>query len=296
MTSTVTQFNYSVNRELIKKLFTKLSSVYGQAWSNRHKSAEEWEECCSTWFDGLKEFEVDVIRKAVAQAFLVHKDFPPTLGQLIDLCLAQAGTPSESEMLNLLVRREFKHPLVKLCYDKIGSWALSNDKETELKSKLSNVYQEAMINFRADPQAQWQKLEEFNKQNEPKALEAPKIPLRGDFKGWRQRLAEWEEMAKAQKVKIDPVEHPAWNKEELVRGSKKFNENTFLERRKYLISLDEYVASTLPHEDQYDRIRFLREIEGVERLKQNGNSQGSNQNKNSSTSFKSSKVVYKEWM
>ena len=86
-----------------------------------------------------------------------------------------------------------------------------------------------------------------------------------------QHISPWSEsdsehirglLKKAKKgvpLKDNQVDHPVYDKESITIGHPKFNEETYQERRKYLISLDEYSAANLSIVDRYDRGRFLRE-------------------------------------
>lgn len=64
--------------------------------------------------------------------------------------------------------------------------------------------------------------------------------------------------------------HPTWDKEKLIRRGKNFDQKVYDERRKYLMSIPEDASFSLPMEDWYDRIRFLREILAMEHIKSNG--------------------------
>lgn len=269
MMANVSEFKRTVDRALIKKLFHKFTSVYGHAWTSRHKTDAEWEECCTTWFDGLHGFDFEDIRKAVAKSITVHKEFPPNLGQLIDLCLMASGVPSADEVIELMVRRDFNHPLVKAVYDRIGNWTLSTSKSEELRTKTRSAYADCLTTYRENPDRAWGLLEEYKAQA---ALPPPppKIPTQEEIIGFRERMKLYEEKSKAEKLKLGDKSHPEWPKELIARGGKRFDEKVFNERKQYLLELDEILAMTLTHEDRYDRICFLREIEAARHLQKVG--------------------------
>lgn len=295
MMSMVTQLTRSIDRELIKKLFRKFSGVYGNLWNSRCTTPEDWNECVTVWLDGLKGFEFDVLRKAVTQSFIAHKDFPPTLGQLVDICLHVSGVPSEQQVIDLMVRKDFNHPLVKIIYDKVGSWAISTGKMDEITKKVCAVYSETLTWFRENTENAWAQLKSFNVE---KALPPPlpKIPPPSEIISWRERVKQYEEKAKSEKMHLGEVVHPVWQREQLVIGGKFFDGNAFNEYKCYLLSLDDIAALTLPTEDRYDRGRFVREIEGAQHLQKVGH-MGSppEQPKPSSRGFTGPQKVYKNW-
>lgn len=296
MMSMVTPLTRSIDRELIKKLFQKFSGVYGNLWNSRCATPEDWNECVIVWLDGLNGFEFDVLRKAVTQSFISHKDYPPTLGQLVDICLHVSGVPSEHQIIELMVRRDFNHPLVKAVYDKIGNWALSNEKPDQVKAKVRAVYSESLTWFRENTEQSWEQLESFKQQ---KALPEPpsKIPTQSEIIGWRERMAQYQEKSKSEKMRLGTVAHPEWPRDQLARGGRNFDEKVFNEYKRYLLSVDEELAITLPMPDRYDRVCFLRAIEAEQHLERVGYVGKTHEpQKNAPRGFTGPKAVYKTWM
>jgi hypothetical protein len=256
--STVTPLIRLADEELIKKLFAKFVNVYGQLWSSRLKTDGEWQVCCTTWLDGLRHFELSTLRKAVGLCFVEHKDYPPTLGQFVDICLKVSGIPSEDELIECMIRREFKHPLVKLVFDKVDSWALSHAKPQQLKGKIRRIYGECLTTYRDNPTKAWGLLEK----DKVESLPLPsKIPSTAEILGFKARLKLYQEKSKADKVRLGAKSHPEWPSIHVTPGCNGFDEKLFNERKNYLIGLDEETAGTLSGSDWYDRVRFIREIE-----------------------------------
>ncbi len=258
MMNKVTPLIRSVDKELIKKLFAKFSSVYGQLWSSRHKTDSDWVECCHTWLEGLKSFDFDTLRKAVVQSFSIHKEYPPTLGQLIDICLKLSGVPSEYQVIDLLMRRDFNHPLVKSLHDTIGAWVLSHGKPDEIKRLVQANYADLLLQYRNNPEAAWEKLALAKAISCDKPARS-KIPSPSERMAFSERFKQWQEKAAKEKASLTPQTHPTWDESAVTMGHAYFDENMYNERRKYLCGLDETAAATLSLEEQYDRICFLRE-------------------------------------
>jgi hypothetical protein len=248
----------SIDADLIKMLFRKFSGVYGNLWNSRCSTVQEWQDCVNVWLEGLKGFDVEVLRRGVSQAFIAHKNFPPTLGQLVDVCLHLSGIPSESMLIEAMVRRDFNHPLIKAVYDRIGSWALSHDKPEETIRKVRAVYSEVLNGYMEHPKESWLALEEFKALPSPEAIPS-KMLSHKEIMGWKEQLAQYQRLASVDKAKLKPVNHPQWDVQKVTIGHRGFDENAHKARKDYLMGLDEQLAMTLSTSDQYDRIKFIRE-------------------------------------
>jgi len=264
----VTALTRSIDRDLIRKLFVKFSSVYGHLWSSRHKADDEWLDCIDTWLDGLKGFEFDILRKAVSQVFLIHKKHPPTLGELIDLCLKISGVPSEDEIIKRMVARQFDHPMVKLVYDRIGTWALKNGTAEEIRRKTRTAYDDCLVEFRANPNALWNKLSEHNAT--PLLDEPSKTLTREEHIGWQQRMQEYERRAHEGKMQLKDQKHPEFPEDKIKIGGRNFDGEVYKEYRRYLMAIPEKLVLSLPIPYAYARMKFLAEQDTAKHLKESG--------------------------
>ncbi len=263
--STVTTMTHSVTFSVISKLFNKYLSVYGNGWGNRHKTDAEWKESVQTWLDMLKDFDIQILRKAFASSLLLYKDFPPTLGQLVDLCLKETGVPNEDQIIKCMINRDFNHPMVKMIYDKIGSWALSNGKADEIKAKTKSSYSECLNNFRTNPKTGWEALDSYKSQL---ALEAPipdKIPSSFERKSFKQRMDEYYKIAAEEKAKLKDKVHPEFDKQKINKGGEQFDEYCA-----YLLSVPDNQVLSLPPVYAYDRQRLLNAKETQAHLRESG--------------------------
>lgn len=141
-----------VSRDHIEKIFKRFSFVYGTSWKSRVENAEDWDECIGEWLRGLKIFTVEALRKAYVDAVACHTSFPPTLGQLIELCLFHSGIPTKQTIFAMLTSSNLSHPLAKLCYSEIGGYAISRDTEAKLMQKLNVAYQQGVSKIMRDPE------------------------------------------------------------------------------------------------------------------------------------------------
>ncbi len=135
----------NIDKTFVVKLFGKFRSRYGQLWTSRAIEDSDWTNIIDDWFTELSKFSLSVNRDAMDVVLMVYKDYPPTLPQLLDLCLKASGVPIASDLLRMLVNKDFSHPVVKLVYDKIGSWKLANGTEKELSQRITELYDNAIV-------------------------------------------------------------------------------------------------------------------------------------------------------
>jgi Replication protein P len=257
MNTTVTHINRPIDDLAIERLFAKLSVHYGTLWTGRLRKDDDWIYCHKEWLNELKDFTTEMLSKSVKEALHVHKDYPPTLGQLVDLCLKASGVPAEDAVIRLLERKEFDHPVVKLIYDKVGSWALKNDKSETIRHKVRAAYGECLNAFRKNPDHCWQQLNNHKEQMLLSSPEPEKIPSPSERISFKQRMAEYEEVANKAKAALPDSKHPAFPEEELKKGGGYFNQQTFNAYKNYLLSIPEEQVLGLSREWAYDRSRFI---------------------------------------
>ena len=297
MPSVATVSTRSIDRDLIRKLFVKFSSVYGHLWSSRHKADDEWLDCIDTWLDGLKGFEFDILRKAVSQVFLIHKKHPPTLGELIDLCLKISGVPSEDEIIKRMVSRQFDHPMVKLVYDRIGNWTLKNGTSEEIRRKTRTAYDECLVEFRANTNSLWNKLSEHNATH---AIDGPSKTLTSDEHiGWRERMKDYEKRAHDGKMQLKDQKHPEFPEDKIKLGERNFDKEVYAAYKGYLMSVPEEIVLSLPISYAYARMRFLAEVDTEKHLKEVGyvppNARSTDEPPITSDRNRGPQRVYKNW-
>jgi len=265
MTSTVTYMTHSVDRNLIKRLFSQFANKYGKLWTMRLGDNGDWEGCAEDWLEELSSFTFEQVREAKNKALSMYRDYPPTQGQLVDLCLKESGIPDATKVLNMLVAKDFSHPIVKLVYDKIGSWKLTNGTEKEISQKVSQSYSQAMAVFKSNPKEQWAQLGEY-KELQTKALPIPdKIPTNAECKSFKERMDEYYQIMEEGKAKLNGMEIPEFDKKKISKGGEKYDEYC-----KYLLSVPDHMVLGLPHAYAYDRQRLLNAKDTASHLRQAG--------------------------
>lgn len=260
----------SVDKTIIIKLFAKFRSRYGQLWTSRARADEDWEFIIEDWFDELCSFDLNTISQAVREALIQYKEYPPTLGQLVDLCLKATGVPSEDQVISLMVKREFNHPVVKLVYDKIGSWQLNNGKTEEIRAKVKSVYGECLNAFRENPEEKWAQLSAIKEQLSLPPVEHPKIPSQEERRGFKERMSEYYQNLEEMKANLQVKTYREFDEKAITPRHKDFDEVIFNEYRDYLLSIPDTDVMILPRTYMYDRIRFIGMKEQADILKKSG--------------------------
>jgi len=255
-TAQVTQLTHCVDESLIARLFARFRGRYGNLWTSRATCDEDWEFIMEDWLIELSKFSIEQVRAAVNKTLTEFKEFPPTLGQLVDLCMKESGVPSQQEVIRLMVARDFNHPLVKMLYDKIGSWTLTNGKSDEIERKVKEHYSEARSSFYVEPQKAWAQLESFNAK--PKELPPPeKIPSPAESKAFKECMAKCQEMLKSKTNLAGGKTYKHFDDNKIKEGHKEFDQKVFNEWRDYLLSIPETETMILPIQYIYARSRFI---------------------------------------
>lgn len=269
MTNTVIHITHLVDRDLVNRLFAKFANKYGKLWTTRLGEGGNWASCADDWFQELSKFSFEQVRTAVNKALTIYRDFPPTQGQLIDLCLAESGVPEVQQLINLMISREFNHPLVKMVYDKIGSWALVNGKETEIHKKAKEAYNDCLAEFVIDPQSCWKKLEEYNAR--PKELPAPsKIPSTSESKAFRECMTKCQEILKGKKIDSGGKTYKQFDEKKIKIGGRDFDNTIYQQYKDYLLSIPEEDTLILPIAYIYERSRLIGQREQPDILRHAG--------------------------
>lgn len=295
-TAQVTQLTHCVDESLIARLFARFRGRYGNLWTSRAACDEDWEFIMEDWLIELSKFSIEQVRAAVNKTLTEFKEFPPTLGQLVDLCMKESGVPSQQEVIRLMVARDFSHPLVKMVYDKIGSWALTNGKSEEIERKVKEHYSEARSSFYVEPQKAWAALESFNAK--PKELPPPsKIPSTSESLAFKECISKCQEILKDKKVANGGKTYKHFDETKIKKGHKDFDQAVFDEYKAYLMGIPETETMILPPVYLLERNKFLNARDQKAWLLKQGyipESQRAPQEQTRSSNGKPTKI-YKNW-
>ena len=291
MMNKVTSMN-NIDKNFVVKLFGRLRGRYGQLWTCRAKVDEDWEFIIDDWFMELSKFSLSAVREAVDEVLILYKDYPPTLPQLLDSCLKASGIPAANDLLGMLVNKDFTHPIVKLVYDKIGSWKLANGTEKEIYQRISEHYDNAVVEFKNNPQTCWQKLESHKAQL---LLESPipeKIPSKAESKAYKDCIEECRRILNSERETLIPLDIPEFDKSKISKGGEQYDEYC-----KYLLSVPDNRVLSLPPIYAYDRQRLLNANNTARHLREAGYTPTANRPNVEKRSNAAAPVkIYKAWM
>lgn len=133
--------------EVAKRLHLRFCIIWGDKHTSRFTDEKFIQMWIEDWSDGIALFDLNVLKEAIDHCKL-NLDWPPSLAEFIKICERSLNIPDPAECMRLAVRGDFKNPLVKTIYDKIGNWAVRSEKESELIKKFKHYHDEEMINIR----------------------------------------------------------------------------------------------------------------------------------------------------
>jgi len=269
MTNTVIHMTHSVDERVIQKLFAKFSIRYGALWTSRLGENGNWKDCEDDWLEELNQFTFAQLRAAVKKALALYIEYPPTLGQLIHLCMKESGVPDAGDVIKMMVSRDFSHPIVKMVYDKIGRWTLTNGKAEEVERKVKEHYSTACSDYHVEPQRAWLQLEEYNAK--PKELPPPsKIPSTSESKAFRECINKCQEILQSKKIIGGGKTYKRFDENKIKKGHREFDQAVFDEYKSYLMSIPETETMILPPVYLMERNKFLNMRDQAEWLRKSG--------------------------
>ncbi len=252
--------------------------------------ANEWSSALSTINPNVIKDSLDYCKK--------NLDWPPSIAEFIKICESHSGVPSLDESINFSTRREFKHPIVLMCYEKVGSWSMKNDSAKELRIKFGHAYIDSLNKFREDAADSWQYLEDYN----AKAKELPspsKIPSTSESKAFRECMNKCQELLQSKKIAGGGKTYKEYDAYKIKKGHAAFEQSIFDEYKTYLMSIHETETMILPPAYAYDRMRFIAQREQPELLRQQGfvpPTERSDDTKSSGRRNNGPQKVYKAWI
>lgn len=267
-TNTIVYINNFVDKDFVVRLFSKFANKYGKLWTTRLGDNGDWASCIDDWVSELNQFTVGQATLAVNECLSLHKEFPPTQGQLIDVCLKASGVPDVSQVIRMMIDRKFDHPITKLVYEKIGSWKLSNGTEKEIHDKALSFYQQAIIDFKENPELHWKRLQDFQDMK-LKELPAPdKIPTKGESAAFRECMNKCQEILKGKG--IEAKTYKEFDEVAITTSNRDFYPAVYKEFCEYLLSIPETETMRLPPTYAYRRMKLISAKEQPEFLRKAG--------------------------
>lgn len=122
-----------------------------QRWA-QYINEDNLDIALNEWAEALINIPPEAIKEAINYC-RDNLEWPPSIAEFRKYCQKYQGLPTIDEVLKQSIERNFYQPIVKIIFDKIGSWAFSHDSEKELRKKIENEL------FEISNQKQWMLLE-----------------------------------------------------------------------------------------------------------------------------------------
>jgi hypothetical protein len=130
----------------IKKLYILLCTHYGHKFNSFHTPdlIRVWYQ---EWYEGLLGLDKQLVFEA-CNYFKTSSIWPPSLAEIILFCDEKLGLPNQYEAVQMIISRNFSHPILTELYQFVGDWAFKNDSEKELMRKVKAYYPKIVSNFK----------------------------------------------------------------------------------------------------------------------------------------------------
>ena len=133
----------------IEQLFLRFNSIWGKKWSEHIPPGEIAIQAVKEWSEGLAGIQGHDIKQALDHC-RINLEWPPSIAEFRNLCLKNSGVPSAAQVMRRAIDGNFEHPLTRMVYDKVGSWAFKNDSEKLLFTKINEVYKTCLSEYSSD--------------------------------------------------------------------------------------------------------------------------------------------------
>lgn len=298
MTNMVTHINI-VDMPFVVETCMRYKSRYGPLWTCRGSTPEEWDFIFKDWLNELSKFPIRHVENAISKSLILFVNKPPSLTELIQLCMKESGVPDQNEIINLMIARDFNHPLVKMIYDKIGSWMLSNGKSDDIQRKVKEYYNSEKSEFYINPQKYWEQLALHNAK--PKELPPPtKIPSKEESKAFREFMNKCQEILQSKKIYGAGKTYKHYDANKVNPRHREFDQLVFEEFKTYLMAIPETETMILPPAYVLARNKFLNMRDQADYLRKAGyippNERESFASPKPSDKKSGPKPVYKAWV
>jgi len=124
--------------------------------------------------------------------------------------------------------------------------------------------------FTAEPDKHWEQLSAVKAQLSLPPVEHPKIPTKEESKGFKERMAEYQQKLEDAKINLKGKTYREFEENKIKLGHKEFDQAIYDEYRDYLLSIPENETMILPVHYLYQRVRFIGMKEQAQNLKKLG--------------------------
>lgn len=135
-----------ITMEIIEMLYFRFATIWGDRFTAKHTPIliEMWYE---EWLDGLQGLNPSTFRDALKYC-KNNLEWSPSIAEFIRICDRSLNIPSPRECMDLAIRGNFSHTIIKSIHDKIGSFDMRNLSTKELIKLFTEYHFEEMVKFR----------------------------------------------------------------------------------------------------------------------------------------------------
>ena len=123
-------------------MFTRFRIIWGEKWTKNFED-DSLQLAMAEWSQAINGIDEQIMEKAIIECKM-NLEWPPSIAEFIGICEKQCGVPTWEEIIQLAIRRDFSHPIVKMVYEKVGSWNFANNTEKELREKVKSAYADCL--------------------------------------------------------------------------------------------------------------------------------------------------------
>jgi hypothetical protein len=135
-----------ITMDIIEMLYFRFVGIFGDRFCAKHTPIviEIWHE---EWFQGLQGLDPTCFREALAHC-RQNLEWSPSIAQFISICDRSLNIPDARECMELAIRLDFSHEIVKKLHDRIGNWDMKTSSAEKLLELFKKYHHEEMIQFR----------------------------------------------------------------------------------------------------------------------------------------------------
>lgn len=135
------------NLDLAKKLYLRFSVIWGIKLTNQYPTVELIDMWAQDWYEGLVGVDISTMKSSIEYC-RNNLEWPPSIAEFRKICEKSLNIPTPRECLDLAVRRDFTHPIVKTIFDKISTYDMKNGKEVDLLKRFEAHHKEYIADSR----------------------------------------------------------------------------------------------------------------------------------------------------